>query len=269
MNPLPLEISNARLSFASRPVLAGLDLALPAGLLVICGRSGAGKSTLLRVIAGLQALESGTVYLRGQEATVGAAIRMAPARREVAMVFQDLGLWPNLTAVENAALGLAGRRLPSKEKERLAIAALTKCGLGDRLAARPFELSGGERQRIALARAFVSSPSLVLLDEPFASLDLLAKEETAALLRAFAREHLVPVLTSVHDPFDAMSLHPDRVAVLEDGRIIEEVLFAELPAAQPTSRILQVWQKRLHGALRPADLGNVTPPESTAATTAG
>lgn len=256
MIPLPLEISGASLSFGGRPVLAGLDLALPAAqLLVVCGRSGAGKSTLLRVIAGLQPLDAGTVRLQGKEATVGREIRLAPARRGVAMVFQDLGLWPNLSALENAALGLAGRSLTGREKRRLAADAVTRCGLGDRLTARPFELSGGERQRIALARAFVSSPALLLLDEPFASLDLLAKEETAALLRAFAEEHRVPVLTSVHDPFDAMSLHPVRVAVLEDGRILEEIAFAELQAARPASQILQVWQSRLQGAARVAGVG--------------
>jgi sulfonate transport system ATP-binding protein len=183
-------------------VLDGLDLDIAAGEFVaMIGRSGSGKSTLLRALAGLDRELTGSVEVRGQ----------------VAVAFQEPRLVPWKRVLANVSLGL---REPSPAE--VALQALGEVGLAERAAAWPLTLSGGEAQRASLARALVRSPSLLLLDEPFSSLDALTRISMHRLVLSLWTRHRPAVLLVTHDVDEALAL-ADRVLVLGDGRIAHSV----------------------------------------------
>lgn len=190
------------------------DLTVAAGeLLVLVGPSGCGKTTTLRLIAGLEAPDSGNILLRGRDAS-----GMSPRTREVAMVFQSHALFPHLTAFENIGLGLRLRGVAKAEIGRRVEAMAQMLGITPCLSRKPAELSGGERQRVALGRALVRQPGLLLLDEPFANLDLpLRRELRRELLRLHRELNLTTVLVT-HDQAEALALG-QRVGVMRDGHL--------------------------------------------------
>ncbi len=184
--------------FGDARVLDGLDLAIrPGEFVALLGRSGSGKTTLLRTLAGLDPVEEGAVVVP----------------RQVAVVFQEARLLPWKRVRDNVMLGLDG----ADALER-AEAALDEVGLSHRLDARPLTLSGGEAQRVGIARALVRSPELLLLDEPFASLDALTRLRMHAMVDALWRKHGCAVLLVTHDVDEALTLG-DRAVVLDRGRI--------------------------------------------------
>ena len=183
-------------------VLDRLDLDIADGEFVaLLGRSGSGKTTLLRSLCGIDAAPAVELSL--------------PARRS--MVFQEPRLLAWRNVLQNVALGLAGPDPSSR-----AAAALAEVGLGQRLSAWPLSLSGGEAQRVGLARALVRAPELLLLDEPFASLDALTRLQVQALVADLWSRHRPSVLLVTHDVDEALLL-ADRVLVLQAGRISEAV----------------------------------------------
>lgn len=153
------------------------------GVLLVVGPSGAGKSTLLRLVAGLEAPEEGTVRIGG-EVMSGPGVLVPPHRRGLAFVFQRPTLWPHMTVLDNVALALVGRGVPRRDRRRRAAAVLEQLHLSERLRAYPATLSGGELQRVGLARALVVEPRVLLLDEPFASLDAGLRRELLDELRS-------------------------------------------------------------------------------------
>jgi iron(III) transport system ATP-binding protein len=184
----------------------------PGELFALLGPSGSGKTTLLRLVAGFEAPDAGTVTLGGR-LVAGAGAWVEPEHRGVGLVPQGDTLFPHLTVGENVAFGV--RRHPAR-----AARALDLVGLGHRRDSHPGELSGGERQRVALARALAPDPGLVLLDEPFSSLDAalrgrLRREVVGALRGAGATGVLV-----THDQEEALGL-ADRVAIVHDGRVVQ------------------------------------------------
>lgn len=204
-----------------RRVLDGLDLVVNAGeALAVAGASGSGKTTLLRVILGLEPVAAGIVRLDGREASRGDGLIIPPEDRGLAVVFQDLALWPHLTAAGNLEFGLRQRGIPRAERRRAAEACLRRVGLGERASAYPGELSGGERQRVAIARALVLEPRAVLLDEPLANVDVGLKRELLALFRDLLRSAGTTTVLVTHDPAEAVAL-ADRIALLEGGRIAQ------------------------------------------------
>ena len=212
---------------------AGLDAALrvAAGEFVaVMGPSGAGKTSLLEAIAGLVRLDEGHVDLDGLRLS-GERQHTPPSRRAIGLLGQDALLFPHMTAGENIAFAarVAGRT--REESTRRATEWLGRIGLagyGDR---RPDELSGGQRQRIALARALAASPRLLLLDEPFTSLDV----EAAAQLREVVREHRGATTTILvsHGILDAQAL-AERLVIVQAGRIVQDAAVAEVLASPAT-----------------------------------
>lgn len=212
-----LEVAGLEAGYGRTSVLRGLDLVVPDGVTAILGPSGCGKTTLLRVLAGFVTPTAGTVSVAGVPVVTGRSAQSARLRR-LGYVPQDGALFPHLSVEANVAFGLPrGRR---KDSARVA-AALDLVELPSALARRyPHELSGGQQQRVALARALAPEPRLVLLDEPFSSLDASLREETGrAVVRALRAAGAAAVLVT-HDQGEALSL-ADQVAVMIDGAFLQ------------------------------------------------
>ena len=202
--------------FGAVGALAGVDLEAADGeLLVVLGPSGSGKTTLLRIVAGLEAVDEGRVLIGGRDVT-----DLAPARRNVSMVFQTYALFPHMTAAENIGFGLAVREVPKAEARSRVAAAAALVGCEHLLDRRPAELSGGERQRIALARALVRDPDAFLLDEPLSNLDAELRVGMRSELKALHARVGATMLYVTHDQTEALTLG-DRVAVMRDGAVAQ------------------------------------------------
>jgi lipoprotein-releasing system ATP-binding protein len=201
-------------------VLRDLDLEVAQGeMLAVVGASGVGKSTLLHVLGGLDRVEQGRISLAGADLTaMKDADVVAFRNRRVGFVFQFHHLLPEFSALENAEMPMRIARTPIAEARERATSLLQRVGLGERLDHRPGMLSGGEQQRVAMARALIMQPAILLADEPTGDLD----EQTADTLHALLREmHLAYGLTSViatHNPRLAAAC--DRIVRLEGGRLI-------------------------------------------------
>ena len=195
---------------------------MPGELVVLVGPNGAGKSTLLRVLAGLQAIDDGRVVLDGTIVDEPGRGTFVPAsRRGVGVVFQDGVLFDHLTVVDNVAFGLRCRGVGSRAVRRAAGEWLTRFGLTDIAQLRPPQISGGQAQRVGLGRALAFAPRLVLLDEPFASLDVTTRVEVRRELQQHLRGVGAPKVLVTHDPVEAMAL-ADRILVLEAGHIVQQ-----------------------------------------------
>ncbi|MBI2704889.1 MAG: ABC transporter ATP-binding protein [Actinobacteria bacterium] len=204
-------------------------------VVALLGPNGSGKSTALHALAGLVAIDEGTIELDGasvDDPATGAFV--PPNERSVSLVFQDYLLFPHLTAIENVAFGLRARGIGARVAREQAESWLEQFGLDDKATCKPRELSGGQAQRVALTRALAPNPRLLLLDEPLASLDA----GTRAIVRRDLRRHLDafegPAIIVTHDPLDALALATHVVAI-DAGRITQAGPIADL-TARPRSR---------------------------------
>ncbi len=203
-------------AFGEFTALDDVSVDVPAGsLTALLGPSGSGKSTLLRVIAGLERLDSGEVWLEGEDVTA-----RPPQHRGVGFVFQHYAAFKHMTVRDNIAFGLKVRRRPRAEISRrvaelLDLVQLT--GLAERY---PAQLSGGQRQRMGLARALAVDPKVLLLDEPFGALDARVRKELRAWLRRLHDETHTTTVIVTHDQEEAMDV-ADRVVVMNAGRIVQ------------------------------------------------
>ena len=217
-----LDLDRVRLRYPSpggdRTALDGVSLALPRGEIgVLLGPSGCGKTSLLRLVAGLERLDGGSIRLGGT--TLGdaqAGVHVEPEARRIGMVFQDYALFPHLSVERNVDFGI--RHLPVAERSRRTRELLELVGLADAFKQAPHELSGGQQQRIALARALAPQPRLLLLDEPFSSLDIDLRERLAGELRAILRHAGTTALFVTHDQLEAFALG-DLIGVMNAGRL--------------------------------------------------
>ncbi|MFI7481236.1 ABC transporter ATP-binding protein [Kocuria sp. M1R5S2] len=247
--------------YGSSVGVRGLELTLPPGELVtLIGPSGCGKSTTLRLVAGLERPDEGTIRIAGDVVADRHRFR-EPERRRVGLVFQDHALFPHLTVAKNVAFGLD--RLPRAERRARVGEVLELVRLGHLAHRYPHELSGGEQQRVALARALAPRPAVVLLDEPFSSLD--------ESLRAHVRRDTVATLAETgttavlvtHDQTEALSVG-HRVVVMHDG-VIEQADTPERVFEQPATRFVASFMgdadflpARVHRALLTCEIGIVS-----------
>jgi putative spermidine/putrescine transport system ATP-binding protein len=209
-----LDVAGAQKSFAAVTVLGGVDLAVAQGEFVsLLGPSGCGKTTLLRIIAGLLALDRGTVRLDGQDIT-----GLPPHRRDVGVVFQNYALFAHLSVAENVAFGLRARRRSAAETRESVKRFLELVHLSDFADRSVRALSGGQQQRVAVARALAVRPKLLLLDEPFSALDRKLRETMQIDLRRLLRELGTTSVFVTHDQDEALTMS-DRVAVMNRGAI--------------------------------------------------
>ncbi len=201
---------------AGRPAVESVDLTIGSGeLLVVLGPSGSGKTTLLRILAGLESPDAGSVWIDGRDVT-----GVEPHRRDAAMVFQSPALYPHLSVFDNLAFGLRARGVRRGEVRERVNQVAELLGIDGLLARRPWGLSGGERQRVALGRAIVRRPRVLLCDEPFSSLDpplrAALREQVAELHRRFGST----LVLVTHDQAEALMLG-DRIAVLDRGTLLQ------------------------------------------------
>lgn len=189
----------------------------PGELVTVMGPSGSGKTTLLTLIGALRTVTDGSLRVLGVELRDAGPAQITGIRQRLGFVFQHHHLLESLTTCQNVEMGLGASGLPRKERRRRAVAMLEAVGLQDHVHAYPNQLSGGQCQRVAVSRALVRDPELVLADEPIASLDKQSGREIVELLRRLARERGCSVIMVTHDPriLDVA----DRLLYLEDGRL--------------------------------------------------
>jgi len=215
---MSLVLRDIRHSYGAGVVVDGASLEAASGEIVtLFGPSGCGKTTLLRIAAGLEPLQEGLVELDGAILANG-HVRLPPERRPVGFVFQDFVLFPHLTVAKNIAFGLDF--LGANEREARIDAELKSVGLVDFKDRFPHQLSGGQQQRAALARAFARRPRAMLLDEPFASIDVALRQKLRAEMRVMLKARETPAILVTHDPGEAIEIG-DKIAVMRAGSIVE------------------------------------------------
>jgi putative spermidine/putrescine transport system ATP-binding protein len=219
MTPSFLELRRIEKRRGTRIVIDGLSLAMHAGEAVaILGPSGSGKTTLLRLVAGLDYPDAGDLWLDGRRVSGPGKILVPPRERGLGFVFQDLALWPHMTIGQHLEFVLRASRVPTAERPACARDALTRARI-DRLSERyPHQLSGGEQQRAALARAIVTQPRLLLLDEPLSNLDADLRIELRQELSRIRRELSLTLLLVTHDREEAIDV-ADRVVQMRAGSV--------------------------------------------------
>ena len=215
-----IKLTGIHKSFGQLEVLKGIDLHIKEGEFVsIVGASGAGKTTLLQIIGTLDTDNEGEVVINGVNIKKLSDKELSAFRnKELGFVFQFHQLLPEFTALENVCIpGYIARR-DNKEVEEKAKELLTKLGLQDRFHHKPNELSGGEKQRVAVARALINDPKLILADEPSGSLDSGNKKELHSLLRKLCNEYGLTILLVTHD--NELAETSDRIIEMRDGMIV-------------------------------------------------
>lgn len=215
---------------AAAVVGAGLDVA-PGEIVCLFGPSGCGKTTLLRIIAGLEPLQEGSVAIDG-EALARPGFSAPPEKRPIGFVFQDFVLFPHMTVAENVGFGLP--HLSRDERVVRVGEELGRVGLHELQSRYPHQLSGGQQQRAALARAFARRPRAMLLDEPFASIDIALRRRLRAEMRAILKSYSTPTVLVTHDAEEAIELG-DRIAIMERGMIVETATPEDLFRAPTTA----------------------------------
>jgi iron(III) transport system ATP-binding protein len=231
-----LSIEDVALRRGGRRVIEHVSLDIdPGECVVLAGESGSGKTSLLRLVAGFDRPERGAIRIGARLVDDAARCFVPPEARGLAMVFQDFALWPHLSVLENVALVI--RERAGREKKALTL--LEAFGVGACASRLPAMLSGGQQQRVGLARALAASPQLLMLDEPFSSLDVETRDALRTELRALVVETGLTALCVSHDPVDGQRL-ADRIAVLEAGAISQyarpEAMFAA-PASPYVARL--------------------------------
>ena len=212
-----LKLDNIAYSIDGDVILSDISFSLESGeVSCLVGPSGCGKTTLLRLIAGLLSPDSGSIRLNDQNITrINGNLRLD--QHPAMMVFQDLGLFPHMSVADNVAYGLTVNNGKRREKVEQILTQLDLAGYSKRY---PHELSGGQQQRIALARALVLEPKILLLDEPFANLDTALRQPLAEEILGLLRQRNIITLLVTHDREDALSLG-DYVAVMGEGHILQ------------------------------------------------
>jgi iron(III) transport system ATP-binding protein len=245
-----LSLENVSFGYGRQMILDGFSFAVrPGEITVMLGPSGGGKTSVLRLLLGLAVPQRGRVLFDNDSVSAPGLILVAPENRGIAVVFQDLALWPHLTVRGNLAFVLASRKIPREQHAARTERILRRVGLRGKEDRYPGELSGGERQRVAIARALVYEPRAILLDEPLANLDAHLKRELLRVFRELIAERALTALYVTHDAREAAALG-DSIAVLEGGRITKQGSLAEM-GGRPSSEFMQAILEDLVPSGRP------------------
>lgn len=221
-------------AYSAQIAVRGVNLTVHEGeILAVVGPSGCGKTTTLRLIAGFERPDRGEIFMQGKPLS-RADTFIPPEKRGIGVVFQDYALFPHLTIFENVAFGL--RKRPTSQIKHLVNEMLALVGLTHHSKRMPHELSGGERQRVALARALAPQPNLLLLDEPFSSLDMELRLKLREEVRSLLKQLRLTALFVTHDQEEALYMG-DRLAVMNQG-LIQQVDYPERVFSHPANRFV-------------------------------
>jgi molybdate transport system ATP-binding protein len=213
-------------------------------VLALLGPNGSGKSTTLRALVGLLPLAGGRVVLDGTVLEDPAQhARVPPEKRPISLMFQDYLLFPHLSALENVAFGLRSKGTDKKAAREKASQTMARLGLDGLAEAKPGSMSGGQQQRVAMARALVTDPKLLLLDEPLAALDVSTKTDVRRLLREVLRQSSAANVLVTHDLLDAVALS-DRMIVIQDGGIVQTGTPAEVTARPRSDYVADLTERQ-------------------------
>lgn len=219
----PIQVTGLSHAFGKgalrKQVLFDITTAIPQGeIVIVTGPSGSGKTTMLTLLGALRSAQDGSIKVLGEELCGAKARTLEKVRKQIGFIFQQHNLLGALSALQNVELGLrVTGRFSRSELRRRSIEILEAVGLGDRLNYKPGQLSGGQRQRVAIARALVSEPSMLLADEPTASLDKKSGRDVVERMKALAKEKGTTILLVTHD--NRILDIADRIVHLEDGRL--------------------------------------------------
>jgi putative spermidine/putrescine transport system ATP-binding protein len=209
-----VELIDVVKDYSGHRALSGVSLSIaPGEFVALLGPSGCGKTTALRALSGLELVNGGSILIDGQD-----VVDVPVNKRDIGMVFQSYSLFPHLTSLENVEFGLRMRAVPTAERRRRAAESLELVGLGHLAGRYAHQLSGGQQQRIALARALVTRPRVLLLDEPLSALDAKVRVQLRDEIRRIQTELGITTLFVTHDQEEALAV-ADRVAVMRDGNI--------------------------------------------------
>lgn len=209
-----IELKHIKKSFDDKEILKDVSLSIEKGEFVtFLGSSGCGKTTLLRCIAGLESVDSGSIYLDGDDIT-----HRDVKERGISMIFQQHCLFPTMTVYDNVSFGLRMKHMPSAEVKERVNEVLHMVNLQDHLKKYPYQLSGGEQQRAALARGLVMNPKVLLLDEPFSAIDAKLRKELQIYLKRTHEKMGMTTIFVTHDQEEAMRIS-DTIHLFNDGRL--------------------------------------------------
>jgi len=224
-----VELIDVVKDYAGHRALRGVSLSVrPGEFVALLGPSGCGKTTVLRALSGLEQVNGGSILIDGVD-----VVDVPVNKRDIGMVFQSYSLFPHLTSIENVEFGLRMRKVPSADRRSRAAEALELVGLGDLAGRYAHQLSGGQQQRIALARALVTRPRVLLLDEPLSALDAKVRVQLRDEIRRIQTDLGITTLFVTHDQEEALAV-ADRVAVMRDGNI-EQIGTPEELYTSPTT----------------------------------
>jgi multiple sugar transport system ATP-binding protein len=211
-----LSIRDVRKSFGATQVLKGINLEIEAGeFLILVGPSGCGKSTLLNMIAGLDSITSGDIFIGERRVN-----DLSPKDRDIAMVFQTYALYPTMTVRQNIAFGLEMRKVPRAEQQEIVARVAQILQIEPLLERKPAQLSGGQRQRVAMGRAIARNPRLFLFDEPLSNLDAKLRVEMRTEIKQLHQRLRTTTVYVTHDQIEAMTLG-DKIAVMQAGEVMQ------------------------------------------------
>ncbi|MCT4371610.1 ABC transporter ATP-binding protein [Yangia mangrovi] len=211
-----IQIKNLVKRFGSLTVVNDISVDIKDGeFFTLLGSSGCGKTTTLRMIAGLETPSEGKVFIHGKDVTYA-----EPRHRDIAMAFQDYGLYPNMSVFENIEFPLKIRKMPEAERRKKVEETAGTLGIGDYLGRKPAQMSGGQRQRVSLARALVRNPKVFLMDEPLSNLDAKLRAVMRTEIRRLVTEQGITTVYVTHDQIEAMSM-ADRIAVMYKGDMVQ------------------------------------------------
>jgi ABC-type Fe3+/spermidine/putrescine transport system ATPase subunit len=210
-------LSNITKAYAGKTVLQDIDLVIPPGAFTcLLGSSGSGKTTLLQLLAGFEVPDAGDIWLNGVKVSEKDRLLVPPHARSIGYIFQDLALWPHLTAFDNIAFGLKINKVPAYADKVNDMA--ERLNIRESLLKYPGQLSGGQQQLVAIARSLVLQPQLLLLDEPMANLDVKLKKIVRDKILALKKDLALNIVYVTHDHHEAFAL-ADQLVILHEARI--------------------------------------------------
>lgn len=213
-----IQFKNCTKLFGSKTVLHNISFEVNEenSFTTIIGKSGSGKTTLLRLVAGLEKLNDGRIYINGKIVSEGKKIIVPPHERNVGFIFQDLALWSHFTVYQNIEFGLKQKKIP--DYKSIVMQTMDEFGIADLKKNYTHQLSGGQQQLVALARSMVLQPKLLLMDEPLANLDVKLKTQMRQRIKQLVKEKNISIYYVTHDHKEAKEMS-DKMMVLNEGAI--------------------------------------------------